>query len=127
MSLERTERLEINGNLLKSAFEVRGLNIAEVSRELGCGFDIKNAIQRGTISKPILFLLENIYGITLDEISPKCDYLEPGNDEFAPGPAEAVNLRITAEQWDLLQLHIRVAVLEAITTVLEAYERNKSK
>ena len=107
---DRTERVSINGSALKEAIKTRGLSQASISRELGCGCGISNAIMRGYITKPLMMLLKNEYGITLEELQ---QYSEV-NTEKPKADEIVITPEISDEQWSRLGDVIKNAVLEAM-------------
>ena len=80
----KTARLLIDKERLRGALKKRGLTNADVQRELGCGNAIQDGLVRGVLSKPIIMLLESVYGIAYEEIKPQelCGESVPAKDEY---------------------------------------------
>lgn len=113
---DKTSYIKVDGDLLRQAFESRGLVRNQVAKDLGCGCAISNAISRGTIAKPIMKLLNSEYGITIEEIA---YHSKPSANEPPKQPEEIIIApQISDEQWDKLKGLIKDAILEAMNEYL---------
>ena len=108
---DKTEMVSINGEALKMAISEQGLTQAALSKKIGCGCAISNAIMRNVIPKPLLTVLKYEYGITqekLEEYSSMNTRTQSVAEEIIIAP------QISEEQWERFASTIKESIFEAL-------------
>lgn len=112
---DATVWFEIDGNKLRDAIGKRSLKQSDISRTLGCGNDIANAIKRDKIKKPIMKLLTSEYGITAKDVQKDSNVNSEMNKAY---PEEIIIApQISEEQWGKLAELIKTAITEALKEI----------
>lgn len=112
--MAKTNQIPINGDALKEALRIRGLTQAEVSRRLGCGCGISNAIMRNYITKPLMLLLKSEYEITEEELAKQPTTNVTRTKPKADPQEIIIAPQISDDQWTKFEEVIKTAILEAL-------------
>ena len=102
--ISKTQNVSVDIDKLKQCISGSEYTVNELERELGCGCAITNALHRGKIQKPVLILLEKMFGVDLVPTIPE----EPVQSKMSDKDKEELLTRIE----DIVYTQVRRAINE---------------